>query len=99
MITISNIFWISAKCIDSYTQKKVSGNGEEIDPRQESIVNQMFARCFRDGQFRQAMGIAIETRRMDIFVDSIKQSREGRDNMLSYAFRVVMTLIPKRSYR
>ena len=56
-------------------------------------------RCFRDGQFRQAMGIAIETHRMDIFVDSIKKSREGRDSMLSYAFRVVMTLIPSRSYR
>jgi len=90
---------IIARCIDSYTQKKVSGALDEIDPRQESIVNQMFARCFRDGQFRQAMGIAIETRRMDVFVDSIKQSKEGRDAMLSYAFRVVMTLIPKRSYR
>ena len=45
------------------------------------------------------MGIAIETHRMDIFVDSIKKSREGRDSMLSYAFRVVMTLIPSRSYR
>jgi len=90
---------IIAKCIDSYTQKKVAGDGEEIDPRQESIVNQMFARCFRDGQFRQAMGIAIETRRMDIFVDSIKQSTKGRDAMLTYAFKVVMTLIPSRSYR
>jgi len=91
---------IIAKCIDSYTQKKVSGEAsEEIDPRQEAIVNQMFDRCFRDGQFRQAMGIAIETHRMDIFVDSIKKSREGRDSMLSYAFRVVMTLIPSRSYR
>ena len=36
---------IIAKCIDSYTQKKVSGEAsEEIDPRQEAIVNQMFDR-------------------------------------------------------
>jgi len=90
---------IIARCIDSYTQKKVAGKLDEIDPRQESIVNQMFARCFRDGQFGQAMGIAIETRRMDVFVNSIKQSKDGRDAMLSYAFKVVMTLIPSRSYR
>jgi len=89
---------IIAKCIDSYTQKRTSGATSEIDARQEAIVNRMFERCLEDGQFKQAMGIAIETRRMDVFVDSIKRSKD-RDAMLSYAFRVVMTLIQNRSYR
>ena len=88
---------IIAKCIDSYTEKRHRGE-QNIDPRQEAIVNRMFARCFEDSQFKQAMGIAIETKRMDIFVDSIKQSKD-RDAMLSYAFKVVMTLIQNRSYR
>ena len=66
---------IAAKCIDSYTKKRATGDPviqATIDPRQEEIVNRMFDRCFNDGQFKQAMGIAIETRRMDMFVKSIR---------------------------
>ena len=64
-----------AKCIDSYTKKRTSGDTSveaSVDARQEEIVNRMFQRCFNDGQFKQAMGIAIETKRMDMFVDSIR---------------------------
>ena len=70
--------YISAKCIDSYTKKRASGDPviqASIDARQEEIVNRMFARCFNDGQYKQAMGIAIETRRMDMFVDSIRYAK------------------------
>ena len=68
-------YHIAAKCIDSYTKKRATGDPAiqaTIDPRQEEIVNRMFDRCFNDGQFKQAMGIAIETRRMDMFVKSIR---------------------------
>lgn len=34
----------------------------------------MFQRCFQDGQYKQAVGIALETRRMDIFETAIMQS-------------------------
>ena len=64
-----------AKCIDSYTKKRTSGDTNveaSVDARQEEIVNRMFQRCFNDGQFKQAMGISIETKRMDMFVDSIR---------------------------
>lgn len=47
----------------------------------------MFQRCLDDGQYRQAMGLALETRRMDIFEASITQS-DDIINMLSYAFQV-----------
>ena len=76
------ILWVlvyyTAKCIDSYTKKRSSGDSSiiaAIDARQEEIVNRMFSRCFNDGQFKQAMGIAIETRRMDMFVGSIRYVR------------------------
>lgn len=72
---------ISAKCIDFYTQqrileveKKVPANSKGIDPRLEGIVNRMFQRCLDDNQYRQALGLALETRRMDIFEASIMQS-------------------------
>lgn len=46
----------------------------DIDPRLESIVNRMFQRCLEDGQYKQALGLALETRRMDIFEKSILES-------------------------
>ena len=42
-----------------------------IDPRLEDIVNRMFQRSFEDKKFKQAIGIAIETRRLDVFEKAI----------------------------
>ncbi|XP_033208958.1 26S proteasome non-ATPase regulatory subunit 1 isoform X1 [Belonocnema kinseyi] len=94
-----------AKCIDFYTQQRVLeaegklpvGN-KGIDPRLEGIVNRMFQRCLDDNQYRQALGLALETRRMDIFEASIMQS-DDISGMLSYAFQVVMSLIQNRGFR
>jgi len=36
-----------------------------IDPRLEVLVERMFQRCFADGEYKQALGIALETRRLD----------------------------------
>lgn len=69
---------LAAKCIDFYTQYRHSnadgGKQKEIDPRLAAIVDRMFQRCLDDGQYRQALGLALETRRMDIFEKAIKQS-------------------------
>ena len=91
---------IIAKCIDSYTAKRQKEE-ENIDSRLEEIVNRMFERCFEHGQFRQALGIAIETRRLDIFKRAIESTDvdSQKCDMLSFAFRVVMSLIQSREYR
>jgi glutamate mutase epsilon subunit len=47
---------------------------EVIDERLERIVNRMFDRCFHDGEYKQAMGVAMESRRLDIVKQSILQS-------------------------
>ena len=88
---------IIAKCIDKYTKEK-QGEAGNIDARLEEIVNKMFDRCFQHGQYRQALGIAIETRRLDIFERAILHDLPDAQkcNMLSYAFRVVMSLIQSR---
>jgi len=94
---------IIAKCIDSYTARMneegaVRGN---IDNRLEDIVNRMFDRCFEHKQYRQAVGIAIETKRLDIFERAVAGDLPDSlvCDMLSYAFRVVMSLIQSRDYR
>ena len=85
MYTYINIYLnnhlTSAKCIDFYTHQRVlevesklpTGN-KGVDPRLEGIVNRMFQRCLDDNQYRQALGLALETRRMDIFEAAIMQS-------------------------
>ena len=69
---------IIAKCIDSYTSKRTAGE-ENIDKRLETIVDRMFDRCFQHGQYRQALGIAIETRRLDVFERAVSGDQSDRE--------------------
>lgn len=85
-----------AKCIDYYTHQRIAlaenlPEAKPIDSRLEAIVNRMFQRCLDDGQYRQAMGLALETRRMDIFESSITLS-DDISGMLIYAFQVSMDI-------
>lgn len=72
---------IIAKCIDHYTklqvdnfQAKNASGMKPVDSRLEDIVNRMFQRCFEDKKFKAAIGIAIETRRLDVVEKSILTS-------------------------
>ncbi|KAH8346785.1 hypothetical protein KR084_011543 [Drosophila pseudotakahashii] len=94
---------IIAKCIDFYIAQRVEfiENPKEasaVDERLEGIVNRMIQRCLDDNQFRQALGIALETRRMDTFKDAIMKSDDVR-GMLAYAYNVTMSLIQNRGFR
>uniref|UniRef100_A0A2M4A5L8 26S proteasome non-ATPase regulatory subunit 1 n=1 Tax=Anopheles triannulatus TaxID=58253 RepID=A0A2M4A5L8_9DIPT len=97
---------IIAKCIDHYTQLRVQAvEAQEtnqapkpIDARLEAIVNRMIQRCLDDGQYKQALGIALETRRMDIVEASIMKA-DDVPGMLAYAFQVTMGFIQNRAFR
>lgn len=94
---------IIAKCIDHYTKLRVEAvenpsSAPTMDMRLEAIVNRMFQRCLDDKQYKQALGLALETRRMDIFAKSIESS-DNVNEMLSYAFQVAMSTIENRSFR
>lgn len=97
---------IIAKCIDHYTKLQVdnfelSAEGKPlnvIDRRLEDIVNRMFQRFFEDKKFKQAIGIAIETRRLDIFERAIQLSTNIQDT-ISYAYKIALQLIQNRKFR
>lgn len=95
---------IIAKCIDHYTRLRVENSEKSndehkpIDARLETVVNRMFQRCFDDRQYKQAIGIALETRRIDIFEKAVKTS-DDIPAMLTYAFKVCMSLIQHRQFR
>lgn len=73
-------FYFAAKCIDLYIQKqcerfeKQTESAVDIDERLIEIVNRMVKRCLDDGQYKQALGLGLESRRMDIFKNSITNS-------------------------
>ncbi len=68
----------AAQCIDRYTELKVKQfDGlleEDIDRRLEIIVDRMFVMCLADKRYRQAVGIAFETRRIDILEQVIQRA-------------------------
>jgi 26S proteasome regulatory subunit N2 len=47
----------------------------------------MFERCLADAQFHQAIGIALETRRLDKLEEAVARSEDVADS-LAYATRV-----------
>jgi len=90
-----------AKAIDEYILLRAKPEAEQAaaaDPRLVAIVERMFERCFTDGQFHQAIGIALETRRLDKLEESVTKSGAIADS-LAYATKVCQTLVTSREFR
>ena len=108
---------ILSRCIDEYKALRVShaqdsssssGGGDkdemtvEIDPRMESIIEQMFQRCYRDLCFEQALGVALDTRRLDKVEETVRCSiQAGKPQILEYAFHLCQSArnITPREFR
>lgn len=94
---------IKAKCMDQYTKLRVvhaenQGDPKMIDSRLEAVVNRMFQMCFEDRQYKQVVGIALETRRIDMFEKAITESDDS-SAMLAYSLKVCLSLIMSRHFR
>jgi len=93
-----------AKCIDQYVELRVKAHDSksedevEIDERLVGIVERMFDRCFRDGQYRQSIGIALESRRIDKLKESILKS-EDVASTLAYTLKASLKLVTSREFR
>ncbi|BGP13392.1 proteasome regulatory particle base subunit [Rhodosporidiobolus nylandii] len=62
---------VISKAIDSYISSRSSsalagGDAAPVDARLEAIVERMFERCERDGEFKQALGVALSSHRLDV---------------------------------
>lgn len=86
-----------AKCIDEYTalRKRIHSNPSdsiEMDPRMQDIVEQMFLRCYRDGCYEQAIGIALDTLRIDKVEETCCNAiLASKLSILSYTFDLCQT--------
>ncbi|GLT52319.1 hypothetical protein SLA2020_256670 [Shorea laevis] len=92
-----------AKAIDEYASlrsKAAESNDEaaNVDPRLEAIVERMLDKCIADGKYQQAMGIAIECRRLDKLEEAITRS-DNVPGSLSYCMYVSHSFVNRREYR
>lgn len=68
-----------------------------IDPRLQDVVERMFQRCSDDGEYEQAIGIALEARRIDVIENMIE--RGSPEKLLPYVQDVCMTLVQNLEFR
>ncbi|KAG2183158.1 hypothetical protein INT43_006153 [Umbelopsis isabellina] len=88
---------IISQCIDKYIALRNQDSGEEIDPRLQNVVERMFQRCIDDGEYKQAIGIALESKRPDVIEDVI--SKGNPHELLAFVVEVSMTLVQNLQFR
>lgn len=89
---------VISKAIDQYIQvTSEDGSTEKTDPRLAGIVEQMFARCIADRDYKQALGIALETRRLDVIEQIFSVSKEH--SILIYVLEAVMGVVQNLEVR
>ncbi|KAL6338533.1 hypothetical protein AAG906_020635 [Vitis piasezkii] len=91
-----------AKAIDEYASLKSkaaeSNNEALVDPRLEAIVERMLDKCIVDGRYQQAMGMAVECRRLDKLEEAITRS-DNVHGTLSYCINISHSFVNRREYR
>eukprot|EP01084_Bolivina_argentea_P099534 178917_1 len=71
---------------------------DAIDPRKVTIVDKVFDFCYQTGDFKHAIGIAIECRRIDRVEQAIQLS-DSKSEMLMHCFNLCETVISSRTFR
>ena len=71
---------------------------EEIDPRLLDIVERLFKKCVNDGQHEQAVGLALESHRMDLLEEAI-MNVENPLQVASYTLKSTQKSIASKTYR
>ncbi|KAK9822620.1 hypothetical protein WJX74_011008 [Apatococcus lobatus] len=93
---------ILARCIDSYIEQRQKAaedkSSPEVDPRLTAIVERMFDRCTQDAQYEQAIGIALESRRLDR-LEQIVTAAPDQVHLLAYSLDICNRLVVSRDFR
>lgn len=86
---------VISKAIDQFIED--AAENKKADPRLAAIVEQMFARCIGDRDFKQALGIALETRRLDIIEKILNTNKDH--SLLLYVLEAVMGVVQNLDVR
>eukprot|EP01138_Halocafeteria_seosinensis_P015866 gb/GECG01016191.1/.p1 GENE.gb/GECG01016191.1/~~gb/GECG01016191.1/.p1 ORF type:complete len:1024 (+),score=120.05 gb/GECG01016191.1/:1-3072(+) len=77
------------------------------DSRLENVISRVFSRCFSDRSYTQAIGIALQTMRIDMVKQSFTEAGGGRPDasepsvaaLLRHAFHLANKTVTSRSFR
>ncbi|KAG2150103.1 26S proteasome regulatory complex non-ATPase subcomplex Rpn2 Psmd1 subunit [Suillus cothurnatus] len=91
---------VISNAIDRYVTLRTeepSGSSRKIDSRLQAIIESIFDRCIEEGEYRQAIGIALESHRLDV-VNRIYDLTHDV-SLLSYTMEAVLDTGFSLSYR
>ncbi|EDQ88303.1 uncharacterized protein MONBRDRAFT_32955 [Monosiga brevicollis MX1] len=87
-----------SEAIDTYSSLRQAGRAEEVPAALETTVDRMFDQCIKDDNIREAVGVALEARRIDTIQQALAAANNAPD-VLEYTFNAVMTLVTSRAFR
>ncbi|KAJ7492719.1 D-isomer specific 2-hydroxyacid dehydrogenase [Mycena latifolia] len=91
---------VLSKAIDRYIEvrsEEQTGKSDKVDPRLQTVIENIFARCIDEREYKQAIGIALESRRLDVIARIYSQTKDT--SLLSYAMEGVLDTGFSLSYR
>ncbi|KAH7910870.1 26S proteasome regulatory complex non-ATPase subcomplex Rpn2 Psmd1 subunit [Hygrophoropsis aurantiaca] len=91
---------VISKAIDRYIQLRTdesSSKQAKIDPRLQTIIESIFERCIKEREYKQAIGIALESHRLDVVSHVYNLTKDV--SLLSYAMEAVLDTGFSLSYR
>ncbi|KAF8213150.1 armadillo-type protein [Mycena galopus ATCC 62051] len=90
---------VLSKAIDRYIEVRAEEQSgkDKVDPRLQTVIENIFARCIEEREYKQAIGIALESRRLDVIARIYSQTKDT--SLLSYAMEGVLDTGFSLSYR
>ncbi|CCU98339.1 unnamed protein product [Malassezia sympodialis ATCC 42132] len=82
---------VVSKAIDQYVAQRSDPQAGAVDERLTNIVDKMMSHCIQNREYRQALGIALETRRLDVIEHVFELTHDKA--LLTYVLEMVMSVI------
>ncbi|KAJ7487490.1 armadillo-type protein [Mycena galericulata] len=82
---------VLSKAIDKYIEvrsEEQTSKSTKVDPRLQAVIENIFVRCIDEREYKQAIGIALESRRLDVIARIYTQTKDT--SLLSYAMEGVL---------
>ncbi|GAA5963482.1 hypothetical protein JCM21900_006483 [Sporobolomyces salmonicolor] len=80
--------YVSSRSTSSTTASDASTEVVPVDARLEAIVERMFERCERDGEYKQALGIALSSHRLDVVERIFTATKDA--SLLEWILQIVV---------
>lgn len=115
LYSTANFFFSPAKCISHYISRaqqlhdspakeleELSQSERTIEPALISVAERMLGRCVEKGEYKLALGVALDARRLDI-IDSILRltlsKTEDPLEHINYVLNCAVTVVSNRKFR